>query len=831
MGLGSIGQDIRYGLRQLRRSPGFTFTVVGVLALGIGANAAMFTVLDGTLLRRLPYRAAGELVSLESIDPHGRVNQNQLADVMEWQRDNKTLDGVAYYEEDAGVVDGGAGDHEVLKTRVSANLLDVLGAAPAMGRGFLPEEQQAGRDAEVVLSDAVWREHFGAAPDILGKVVKIDDAPVTVVGVMPRGFMFPVSQSVRRPAPQVWVPVGISPKTLSRDFDAGWFATIARLRKGIAETAAQRDLSAIQEKSALFYKEEMRASFAPVKVQVSGYRSGLVKDQRPALLALMCAVGVVWLIACANVANLMLARSTVRRREMAVRGALGASAWRLVRQMMIESVMLSLAGAGAGVGLAWGTLKGFQKVIETSLGGGVGAAPDLRVLGALLGLSVLSAIIFGVAPALLGVRVSLDQTLRSGGSQAGSGRGQHRAQRTLVVAEIALSLVMLVACGLLLRTVFALRNVPLGFRTDHVYVVSPQLPGFKYKVADVHQVVYKPLLERVRAMHGVEAAALTTIMPLSKGFHVAFSLNVNNTTKEAKNVKKPAQVVNATLKAAGPELQKVLGFEMAKGRYFNDQDTANSEPVVVVNEAFAKKYEGLQGQVMDKFKLGVGEKRQARIIGVIKDFHQAGIAEAAVPEIDLCTSQMLPGDNLYQPTLKVKEELAIRVNGDTKGFVPDLERVMKDVNPDLQGGLIRTMDQVVEDAMASQLLAAHLLEALGVLALAVALAGLYSLLAYLVTLRTREMGVRMALGAAREDILRLVMRQAGWMVAGGIVVGVAVSLGTAQMLQHFLFGVKARDLSTVIVAAFLMATVAGVAAYLPARRASEIEPMEALRME
>jgi hypothetical protein len=362
-------------------------------------------------------------------------------------------------------------------------------------------------------------------------------------------------------------------------------------------------------------------------------------------------------------------------------------------------------------------------------------------------------------------------------------------------------------------------------------VVSPKLPGYKYKAIDANQVVYKPLLERVRAMHGVEAAALTTIMPLSKGFQVKFSLNVDNTTNEAKNSQKPVQVVNASLKAAGPELQKVLGFGMAKGRFFNDQDTSDSEPVVVVNEAFAKEYEGLLGPVMDKFKLGVGEKRQARIIGVIKDFHQAGIAEAAVPEIDLCTAQLRPRDTFYQPTLKVREELAVRVNGNTKGFVPDLQRVMTEVNPDLQGGQIRTMDQVVEDAMASQLLAAHVLEALGGLALVVALAGLYSLLAYLVTLRTREMGVRMALGAAREDILRLVLRQAGWMVLGGVVLGVVVSLGTTQMLEHFLFGVKARDLPTVAAAAGLMVLVACLAAYLPARRAAAIEPMEALRTE
>jgi len=823
MSFDSVWQDLRFGVRQLRRSVGFTATVVGVLALGIGANAAMFTVLGGTMLRRLPYRAPERLVAMESLNGKGESSWTNLADIESWQSRTKTVESIGYYDRGEGVVEASGVDQDVSKTPVSANMFSVLGVTPKMGRDFAASEQMAGKNAVAILSDRVWREKFASDAGIVGKTVRVDDAPVTVIGVMPARFEFPVDQKLA----QIWVPVVAADKDRVRNFGAASYKVMARLKDGVTDAAAQAELTGMQRENAKLYPD-MGPGVAPVQVSVTGYRAGLIQEQRPALIALMGAVGMVWLIACANVANLMLARSTARRREMAVRGALGASAWRLVRQMMVESLLLSVGGAAVGVGLAWVTLLGFKRALDASLATHVATVPDGRVLLALMGLSLVSALVFGVAPAVMGSRVSLEETLRSGSSQAGMGRGQHRVQRGLVIAEIGLSLAMLVACGLLLRTVFALKHVPLGFRTDHVYVISPKLPAFKYKKVDTNGTVYKPLLERVKAMHGVEAAAITTTMPLAKGFNVNLSLGLGKGDKG----KAPMKSVTASLKAAGPELQKVLGFQMAKGRFFNEQDTADSQPVIVVNEAFAKMYEPESGPI-EGFTLGSGGEKgqQAKIVGVVKDFHQHGIGEAAVPEVDVCASQMKYGVGFFQPTLGVKVQLAVRTSQDAKSFLPDLERVMQEVNPDLRASEVKTMDQVVEDAMASQLLAAHLLEALGVLALGVALAGLYSLLAYLVTLRTREFGVRMALGAAREDILSLVMGQAGWMVMGGLALGVVVSLATTRLLGHFLFGVKARDIGTVVAAAVLMMVVAGVAAFVPAKRASGIEPMEALRSE
>jgi predicted permease len=825
--IGSVMQDVRYGLRQLRRSPGFAATVVGVLALGIGANAAMFTVLDGTLLRHLPYRFPGELVTLSAKNDKGDPVQQHLADIVQWQQRSRTTDGIGYYSSMQAYVANDAGEQMVSSVSVSPNLFGVLGVSPAQGRGFTTDEQQEGKSNVVVLSDALWRGRFHAA-DVLGKVVKIDDVPVTVVGVMPARFVFPADDK----EVQVWRPIKTTAESMGLDFKGdSYSSSVARLRGGASVAAVQEELSRIDRQMRPLYAATMTPAMtgmlAPSEVVAIDYRRSLVEEQRTALLALLAAVAVVWLIACANVANLMLARSSARRKEMAVRGALGAGRWRLVRQLMVESLLLSVSGALLGIGLAEGTLKIFHHALTTQLSPALATSPNAGVLAALLGLSVVSALLFGVAPTLLAARIPLDRALRQNGMQAGSGRSQQRLQRILVVAEIGLSLTLLVACGLLLRTVFALRHVPLGFRTDHVYVVTPELPRYKYRVLDANQTVYKPLLARVQQMHGVEAAAITTVVPLDKGFSMTMRFYVVDGTAKDKITNQ----ITSTMKATGPELQQVLGFKMAQGRYFNAQDTPDEPLVAVVNRAFAKLYEQ-NGSSISNFSLSMGAKgRSFKIVGVIDDFHQVGITDPVEPEIDLNAAQLRPTDGFYKGTLNAYVELAIRTSREEQSFLPDLQRVMREVNPDLSASTVKTMDEVVDDAMGSQLLAAHLLEALGVLALLVALAGLYSLLAYLVTLRTRELGLRMALGAERGHILGLVMRQAGWMLASGIVLGVGMSVAATQLLKHFLFGVEARDAATIAAAAFLMMMVGAVAAYLPARRASQIEPMEVIRTE
>jgi predicted permease len=816
-------QDLRYAFRQMQRAPGFALSVVIVLALGIGANAAMFTVLEGTLFRPLAYTKPGQLVQLNTFDPHGAPFWRRLADLLVWRERTHTLSQIAYYNARSSYLlsqnISQNSEQKVSAVVASSNLFATLGVTPSLGRAFTAEEQQPGKDGVIVLSDAVWRVQFQRNPAVLGSTIRIDDVPVTVIGVMPAGFSFPPENA----AVQIWKPAPLNPVDLGRTFDAAPYEFIGRRKAGSSISDVAADLTAIQKQLLPLYANDL----GPASVTAMDYRHSLnAQDQRTALLALLGSVALLWLIACANVASLMLARTASRRREMAVRSALGASRWRLVRQTFSESLLLGLMGGIVGLVFSQITLRLFRHGLAMQLGADLPLYPDGRVLFALLGLSVFTALLFGIVPSQFASRIAVEQALRQDNDQAGSGRNQHRLQRVLVVSELALTLVMLVACGLLLRTVFALKKVPLGFRTDHVFVIKPQLPGYKYWKLDAGTAVYKPLLERLKTIPGIQYAAITTVAPLDNSFNMSFTLSTDAHSNH---------LIRAVMRATGPEYQKVLGFGMARGRYFNAQDTPDSQPVAVVNRAFAKAYE-IPGRDVESFSVnmskGKEEKpRSFKVIGVVDDFHQMAIANPATPEIDLNAAQLLPTDWLYQPTIKSHAEIVLRSERDPRSLIPELNHVMQQMNPDLAGTEIQTMDQIVEDSMGSQLLAAHLLEGLGGLALLVALAGLYSLLAYLVMLRTRELGLRLALGAQRADILALVLRSAGILLVAGTGIGIGISLLTAHLLHSLLFGVRQYDLFTLVAAPALLLLVGTFAAWLPARRAAALEPMQALRTE
>jgi predicted permease len=825
--MSTILQDLRYAARQLHRSPGFAISVVLVLALGIGANAAMFTVLESTLFRPLPFAQPSRLVMLNATTSRDTETFPRLADLKVWQQRTRTFDQIAYFISGPAYLLSDRSEQKISAVQASQNLFATLGVTPALGRTFTADEQQPGKDNVAVLSDLVWRTQFHADAHIVGQTVRLDNRTVTVVGVMPAGFTFPIA-SEQSPA-QVWVPVALTPQNLTRDFEAAGYPMIARLRNGSTLQAAESELYSVQNQVSPLYTGEFAGYFAPAHIHPVDYRRSLTeKDQRTALLALLGAVATLWLIACANVACLMLARTAAKRREMAVRSALGASRWRLIRQTLVESLLLSLAGTGVGLVLAQAALRFFHHSLATQISPYLTLHPDARVLATLAGLTVVSAILFGLVPAWLASGANVEQALRTDGAQSGTGRHQHRLQRILVVSELSLTLALLVSCGLLLRTVLALRKVPLGFRTDHVFVLDPKLPGYKYDAIDKYSDVFQPLLARIKTLPGVQAAGVTTVAPLNKQFVMQFSMGIK---KQPGN---KTSMITANMQAMGPEMQKVLGFGMARGRYFNAQDTPDAPLAAVVNNAFAKLWESGNGDV-GKFTFSMGQPgdkpRPIKIVGVLDDLHQVGIAAAAFPEIDVDAAQLSPQDGYYQPTLKAHVQLLVRSSRDPKDLIPELQHTMVQLNPDLVSTEIRTMDQIVDDAMGSQILAAHLLETLGGLALVVALAGLYSLLAYLVTLRTRELGLRLALGAQRSDILTLVLRGAGALLIAGTAVGVGLSLLTARLLHSFLFGVTQYDPLTLVAAPLLLLLVGTLAAWLPARRAAHLEPMQALRTE
>jgi predicted permease len=817
--------DLRYALRQFRRAPAFKITVLSVLALGIGANAAMFSVIDATLLRWLPYHRPGQLVSLGATDAGGKPSWLFLADIEEWQRQTRTSAGIAYYADASAFVETPGGGRTLPTLQISPNLFAVLGVQPAMGRGFSSDEQTPGQGRVAVLSDSAWRSLFAADSAVLGKHFKLNDQTCTVVGVMPRHFLFPANENEA----QIWVPAEISADSRKRSFSAGDFSVLARLRDGAALPAAIAEISGIQKQLVPLYdKKEM--PFVPSRVQGVPYRETLVQNVSPALKALSLAVGIIWLIACANVASLMLARGMSRQREIAVRGALGASRGRIVRQLFTESLLLSLAGATMGLSLSQVALRYFSRTLSARLNLPGPLVPNTAVLAALLGLSVLSAVLFGFFPAWLAARMPLEHSLRQGSAQAGQSRQRHRLQQAMVIAEIGLSLVLLVSCGLMLRTVFALRRVPLGFRTDHVLLLEPKLPSSRYPSVDVARAVYRPLLERVQQIPGVQAASLTTVVPLRKSFASSITFHVlRSYTNGSQKVTEPV-VIDAKLMASGPELQDVLGFRMYQGRYFNQQDTPDSPPVAVVNRAFANLYLP-DGNIIDHFSVGLAKDRRAKIVGVMDDFHQASIDKPSAPEIDLCAAQLRAGDGLYQPTMLAHIELAIRTAREPASIIPDLRRVMTEVSPDLESSVIDTMDQVVEDSMGSQLLAANLLKLLAGSALVVALAGLYGLMMYLVTQRTQELGVRIALGAQRGNIIQMLLGQAGRLMLAGAGIGLVLAYFSTRMLASFLYGVSPHDARTMISVTALLILSGLLAAYIPARKASRLDPIQSLRGE
>lgn len=812
--------DVRYAFRQLRRTPAFTVTVLVVLALGIGFNAAMFSIIDATLLRWLPYRHPGELVRLNVTDSQGSPSWIFYADLLEWQKQAHSMDSLAYYNDVEGFLETKAGQESVSAQKVSANLFDVLGVQPKRGRAFAAEEQVPGNNKVVTLSDAVWRTMLQADPEVVGKQIRLNDQPYTVVGVMPPGFEFPANDS----RPQIWMPAEVNAASQTRSFAGNTYQAIVRLRRGATPASVSAELTGVQSNLAPLYKKEMIGEFPPLHVNAVGYRESLVAGSRPALLALVAAVGILWLIACANVANLMLARGMARQREVAVRGALGASRGRIIRQLFTESLVLSLLGSAAGLGLAQLALRIFSRTLSVRLNLPEELTPNPAVLGALLALSVISALLFGLLPAWLAARIPLEQSLRQASAQAGTSRSRHRLQQAMVVAEIGLSLVLLVACGLMLRTVFTLRKVPLGFRTDHVLMVQPKLPRYKYRGIDANRVVYQPLVQRIQQMPGVRSASLTTLVPLQKGFSMVLTLYVGGNQKTSA----PPTRIDASLKAVGPELQDVLGFSMARGRFFNQQDTPDSPVVAVVNRAFAQLYLP-SGDVMEKLKLSMGKGREIKIVGVMDDFHQASIDAPAAPEIDICATQLRATDGFYQPTLQAHVEMAVRTQTDPQQFVPELRHAMLDLNPDLQTSTFQTMSNVVEESMGSQLLAARLLELFGATALLVALAGLYGLLTYLVAQRHRELGVRLALGAQRGAIVQMLLRQAARLLATGAVAGVVLAYFSTRLLSGFLYGVKPHDVWTMIGVTTLLLLCGLLASYVPATRASRVDPLVALR--
>ena len=821
-----LGQDLRYALRQMRRSPGFAATVIGTLALGIGAAAAMFTVVDRVLLQPVPYRDPSRVVLVREGDGASWDGNIPWLDVDAWRKQSHSFEQIGF-STTLGHQDFLEGRDSALRVQgeqISSGLFAMLGVHPLLGRDFIGEAPSfvPGKNyGTILLSYAVWQEAFHGDRSVPGKVARINDRPYTVIGVMPPGFRYPLDAFSNR-SPQVWVVDQLSGTDQDRNARNGGFQVLARLRRGATVASATAEMSILQKRLAPLYTDpEARREHGAVSVEP--YSSSLVDaDVRKALLALLAAAGILWLIAAVNVTNLLLARSTARQREIAMRGALGAGRWRVVQQMLVESLVLSGMAAILGAGLAFGSVRLLAHELTQHLPLPAPATPNTWILLSLLGLTVVSALMSAGWPAFLAVRAPIDPALKQGGLQTGTGRGHHRLRGSLVSFEIAMSLTLLVACGMLLRTIYALRHVPLGYRTDHIVVASLNIPSFRFTGRNMLETLYAPMLERVQQLHGVESAGLMSEVPLGSTFNIMLDLRMNGTN------------ITAMAKPVTPGIQSVFGFKVLAGRYFNADDSPTSEPVVVVNPAFAREYApkkqdpaSVLGMTMWQLQKG----KPLHIVGVLDPTRQQSVAEASQPEVNVCLCQITPSSSFYPIAEGISMDLALRTDQPVAEIIPELRSILGQTSPELAHADITTMEQIVEDSYGSQRLAAHLLEIFGFSALLLCVAGLYGLLAYVVTQRTREMGLRIALGARRGDLLWLVMRQAGVMLLIGVAVGSALAFASGRLLRGFLYGVQPHDSWTLALAAVLLFLSGMLAAYLPARRASRVDPMEALRAE
>ncbi|HUX68845.1 MAG TPA: ABC transporter permease [Terriglobales bacterium] len=801
--------DFRNAWRQLRRNRGFAFTSVLVLGLGIGVGTAMFSVLSAVLLRPLPYRHAEQLASLSFPITSGNIGGNVSApDVRDWQQRSRSFAQIASCESDLATLRVGGQAYSGDNSACSGNLFATLGAAPALGRGLVAADQ-ANHAKVAVLSDALWRSDFQGRRDVLGQTVRVDGADYAIVGVMPAGFSFPYG------AVNLWTPYAPAPGQDTRA-NLG-LSAIGRLRPGISQTHAQAELSAVQAAIARAHASQHLAD----RVVVRGYRDLLVAGARPATQALAGAVGLVWLIACAAVAGLLLTRLAARRRELAVRATLGAGRGHLVRQLLVESLLLGGLASLAGLGLAAAALALLRPLVAPRLPFGMTVFLSAPVLLGLLGLTLASVVLVGLAPALLAARAPAQAGLA--GSAATSGRGQARLREGLVVAEIALALMLLAGAGLMLRTLYALRQVPLGFAPSRLVTARLQIPPGRFDHQDMVQSFDQPLLARIEALPGVRAAAITSVVPF-EGFNLTVTFKFVGRPEPP-----PDQLPEADLRFTSPGYPAAIGIPLERGRFFDARlDTPTSPRVIVVNHNFAARY--FPGQNPIGQKVEFGKHDVATIVGVLANARESAIAAPPQPVMHLALTQITNHSGFYN-LASVFAELAVRTRVPSASLDASIRAALHAVAPDIAPANFVSMRQLVAKSVGGQTLAAQLLVLFALAALVIAVVGLYGLLAYAVAQRTREMGIRLALGAERRDIVRLVLRRAAWLVGLGLAAGLVLALGGARWLAAYLYGVPARDPLTLAGVALLLAAAGLWAAYLPARRAARVSPVEALRAE
>ena len=804
----TVVRDIRYALRALLRQPGFTLAVALTLALGIGANTAIFSVVHGVLLRRLPYPNDDRLMTVWTRLSTGDRETASMPDYLDWKAQNSSFASMsAYANSNDNLAAPGADPERVPSARVIADFFSTLGVTPAAGRWFVPEEFVFGSHRVVVLSHGLWVSRFGANPDIVGQTITLNARPYTVVGVAPEAMRLPARA-------QLWAPFAVDPSSPPSSRRGDFLSVIARLAPGITPARAQADMNAIAKRLALAYP----ATNARIGVELVSLHDQLVGQIRPALLVFSGAVALVLLIACANVANLLLARATAREREMAVRAALGAGRERLVRQVLTESLVLSAVGGVLGLLLAaWG-VQGLKAAAPPTLPRLDEIGLDPVALAFTAAAVVVTGFLFGIAPALRGSAFALHSTLSAGGRAGiGGGRGE-RLRSVLVVAQVALALVLLVGSGLLVRTFARLQQVDLGFDSTHTLTAQIVLPGAKYTGNERLLGFFGSLHDRLAATAGVRTVAFTSDVPLAGGYsYLSFSMVGQPAPRPGENLPDAVPIV------ATPEYFTAMGIPLLAGRLFTAADAPNAPRVVVVNRDLARKAFGGRNPIGERISFGnaADSTTWLTIVGVVGSTRLEGVGLETYAQAFTPLSQG-PVPYVY---------VVARTTGDPLALAATLRREVAALDPTLPVANVMSMDQRAAASVAQYKLNSVIVTVFAAVALVLASIGIYAVISYAVAQRTREIGIRMALGAAQGHVLRLIVRDGMAPTLIGIALGAAGALGATRLMRSLLYGVSATDPAVFAVVATMLLVVALAACLVPARRAARVDPNMALRNE
>ncbi|HKC62947.1 MAG TPA: ABC transporter permease, partial [Pyrinomonadaceae bacterium] len=785
--MGKIWQDLRYGWKMLLKRPVFTLVVVLTLALGIGATSAIFSVVNAVLLRPLPYPQAEQIVYFRGVNASQGISRSNISapDYIDWKKQNDTFAEIAVFFTGGTIITGADEPERVPRASVSASFFSVLGVQPVLGRAFLSEEDQPNSEPVAVLSYGLWKRRFGSDANIINHKIDLSGRSVTVVGVMPAGYEYPEQT-------QIWTSLPLNISKENRDNRS--LEAIGRIKPDVSLKQAQAQISAINARLGQSYTETNKGW----DVELVRLHDLLVGDVRPSLLILLCAVAFVLLIACANVANLLLARATARQKEMAVRKALGASRARVVRQLLTESLLLSLMGGTLGLLLSVWLVDLLVAISPADTPRFNEIKLDYRVLGFTLIISCLTGLLFGLAPALRSSKIDLNETLKEGGRGGGESRRSNRLRSLLIVSEIALSLMLLVGAGLLIRSFQNLREVKPGFTPNHVLTMLVSLPYAKYHEDQQRTDFYRQLVERVEALPGVESAGVVLNLPLNGG---GFPLG-RAFIREGRPMTID-EAANAMYLVASPDYFRAMKIPLLAGRNFNDRDTKNSPMVVIINETMARRYFGSKEEAIGKrITIWRDEKFPREIVGVVGDTKVSTLDEDATPQMYVANTQ----DETWGLMA-----LVVRTSGEPTQMTSAVRREVWAIDKDQPVYNVKTMDDVVMNSVGSRRVSMLLFSVFAALALVLAALGIYGVMAYSVAQRTHEIGIRLALGAQGSDVLRLVIRQGMMLTFFGAAIGLIASFVLTRLMSSLLFGVTTHDPLTFAGVTLLLAAVALVA--------------------